>query len=211
MYAGEVQVFEDWLEVDVGPGWIAAFRLVSRGRAGHRRTDIAELRVFPAERSANPGEWSGVRRGRSLRLPRTRFSFARVRAAITEQAFQDALSAVRENLAQQRALGLYDDPVAMRTPPPASPDRGRPGRPRAEYARLALRYDELEAERTGGESTRRRLARELGISEAATAKRLERARQFGFLDPVKPGQRGGHATPLAYRLAGQLTTASKRG
>ena len=56
MAVGDVQVEDLWLEIPVGDGWIAAYRLnVAEGA-----TTFSEFRVFPNEGDrANPGEWRG--------------------------------------------------------------------------------------------------------------------------------------------------------
>jgi hypothetical protein len=199
VYAGEVFVESDWLQIPLSPEWVACFRLVSRGRGGRRYTEPVELRIHPYEASAEPGEWSGIRKGRGAHLPSTRFSFALVRQIVTEGVFKRALTELRASLERQHALGAFNNPVPARTKRSDSRDRGRPGGKVREYAELALRYDELEAQRDTGESTRRRLARELKVEETTIAKRLQQARRMGFLEKVRPGQRGSRATPLALR------------
>ena len=80
---------------------------------------------------------------------------------------------------------------------------GRPGRPKADYAKFALRYHAIEhdSRREPGQSTRKILSREWKVPVSTVAKRLRTARKLGFLTEVVRGQRGSMATRLAREVA----------
>src|SRR5262245_7110466 len=58
-----------WLEMVVGRGWRAAYRLVSQSIRGRRRLVVGEIRILPIEAGEDPGEWSGSRLSERARLP----------------------------------------------------------------------------------------------------------------------------------------------
>jgi len=196
----EIRTHETWLQLPMGQGWVASFRLVSTGRSGRRRTAIAELRVHPFEPGAPPGEWSGARRAS---VPKTSFQFAALRRAVTAKTFDVGLAAMLANLTRQGALAAFDSP-AVRPLPEGRKNRGRPLQFGRRYlAELAIRAQTLyeAGARHDGVSVWRQLAREAGVSPAAIGKRLERARALGLLFPTRRGQRGMVATPRAHALA----------
>jgi hypothetical protein len=87
---GEARVIENWLEVSIGDGWIAAYLLAHTGTARRARTRILEVRIFPDEGDrvhpsgmhAPGGRWSAAFLGERARTKAT-FSFDRMRRGVT--------------------------------------------------------------------------------------------------------------------------------
>jgi hypothetical protein len=220
--AGTIDAPEHWLEIPIGKGWIAAYRLQHTGRGSRRRTtQILEVRVFPDEHGdRRAGEWSAAVLGTPARKPRMAFSFERVRRGITERSFNAALAATGENASRQGASHVFGTPGTRHG---GSRREGRgAGRPRlrdnAFYAKLAVRYDAIEHSdrREPGESTRRTLAKtyqqQLGhtVTENNIGKWLQQAYALGFLTPSLQGSRRRRATKAARDLLASATAASTR-
>jgi hypothetical protein len=218
--AGTIALPEDhWLEVPIGEGWIAAYRLQHTGRGSRRRTQILEVRVFPDERGdRRAGEWSAAVLGTPSRKLRTAFSFERVRRGITERSFNAALAATGENASHQGASHVFGTPGTRHA---GSRHEGRgAGRPRlrddAFYAKLAVRYDALEHSdrREPGESTRRTLAKtyqqQIGhtVTENDIGKWLQQACALGFLTASLQGSRRRRATDAARELVSTSRTTA---
>jgi hypothetical protein len=201
IFAGAVQVDESWLEVPIGDGWIAAYRL-SHGTRGSR---ITEVRVFQDDGTERPAGESNMNLQPSRRL-RAPFLFERLRRGITERSFDSALAATRENAARQGALAAFGNP-ASRAARSAKEGRGagRPGRNRRFYAEAAVRFDRIEWSRgDGNASTYREMQKRYypKASVAAIAKWISRAGAMGFVTAAERGERGRRATLLARKIAG---------
>jgi hypothetical protein len=114
---------------------------------------------------------------------------------------------VRENVERRGALALFGHPATRHYSKHEGRGAGRPGLPRAFYALLAVRYDQIEhhQRREPGASTRQFLKQRYSeyrdASLAAIGKWLTTARVQGFLTPVQRGQRGSRATDIARTLA----------
>ena len=194
----EPQEPQDWLEVPIGGGWIAAYGLRHSGRPQRRRTRITELRIVPDGPNRKAGQRGDGRRSQ-------RFSFDRLRRGVTERQFATCLAATVDNAAAHRALAAFGDPGQQLA---ASPREGRgAGRPpihsRAFYARVALSYERIEHDdrREPQTSTRQALARKYGEPVTTIAKWLRVARRKGFLTKAKRGGRRSRATDLARETA----------
>lgn len=205
---GETRVIEDWLEVPIGGGWIAAYRIAHSGDPETPQTRILEVRIFPDEpKRPIAGEWSAKVRGGRARV-RTAFSFERLRRGVTEKSFNAALQATRSNAEERNALGAFGYPAKQRM---GSGDEGRgagrPGLSRSFYALVAVRYHEIEhdPDRDPGTSSRRTLKQRYypKASLDAIGKWLTTARKQGLLTNVNRGSRGSMATGVAYALAGK--------
>jgi hypothetical protein len=201
--AGAVGAEDHWLEIPLGHGWIAAYRLAHRGPAERRRTHILELRVFPDERDHDAGEWSGLFLGTHA-TTRTPFAFERVRRGVTEKGFNAALAATRQVAEQAGALARLGAPARRQA---GSRVEGRgagrpPKYPRVFFARLALEYHRIEhlSRKEPGKSTRQILADRHDKPVTTIAKWLWRARRFGFLTKEGKGARGSYATEAAKTL-----------
>jgi hypothetical protein len=91
-YVGEAKVIESWLEVPIGDGWVAAYRVVHSGTPRRPKTRILEVRVFPDEgdrmspsgQHALGGRWSARFLGNRAPVKAT-FSFDRLRRGVTEK------------------------------------------------------------------------------------------------------------------------------
>jgi hypothetical protein len=205
-FVGEARVLEDWLEVPIGDGWIAAYRVVHGGRPDAPRTRILEVRVFPDEIDrATLGEWSAAVLGHRATTAH-RFSFERLRRGVTEKAFNTALEATRAPLVNRRgALQYFGYPAARHHAEHEGRGAGRPGRQRTFYAKLAVRYDAIEQNpRREPRTSTRKLLQHRYYQDASLAdigKWLTTARRQGFLTTVARGARGSRATEAARTLA----------
>jgi hypothetical protein len=82
-FVGEVGVEDLWVEIPLGSGWLAAYRLLPRPG---REPFVAEVRILPDERNRpGPGEWSAAFRGRRARVPRHRLTTRLLREASPEK------------------------------------------------------------------------------------------------------------------------------
>ena len=204
-FAGGAYVTDDWLEIPIGDGWIAAYRLAHAGSPRAPRTRILEVRVFPDERErVASGEWSAAVLGNRAKALR-QFSFERLRRGVTEKSFDAALQATRANAEKHGALEAFGHPGRGHRSDREGRGAGRPGRQRSFYALVAVRYHRIEhhSRRPVGTSTREVLrARHYpDASTAAIGKWLTTARRLGFLTKVSRGQRGAMATDIARALA----------
>ena len=204
-YEGEALVTEDWLEVPIADGWVAAYRLRHSGRGRSSQTRILEVRVFPNEpKRAAAGEWSARFLGNRAKAPKP-FSFEQLRRGVTEKSFDAALEATRANAEQRGALAAFGHPALKRHSGREGRGAGRPGLQRSFYALVAVRYEGIEQDprREARTSTRRILQKRYHstTSLAAIGKWLQTARKQGFLTKVDRGSRRSWATDLARQLA----------
>ena len=191
-YVGEVLDASPWLEVDVDRQWRACYRIQLQGR----RYVIAELRVCPREKKAEPGEWSGTTFGPQAPVPAGGIPsvvFRRLHSRATLHAVAKFVESIHDRLArlgksEEAAHALLQDRV-----PPLSRKRG-PGRPsvipRGGYVKFATRYVAIENDRST-RSTRQALAKELGTNEATVSRWIRTCRKRGILTPTEEGKRGG--------------------
>jgi len=194
MAVGDVHVNDLWFEVPLGDGWLAAYRLSLRDGI----STFSELRIFPAEPVArDAGQWSGEFLGRDARPPAKRLTSRLVRRASPERhkrALEACLQNARSQGVPQQVLGLVEIPRRGVGRLGARPERAR------FYAVFALRFDALENGDSQG-STRQKLAAQYQVPETTIISYIRSARKLGFLDPTKPGRRGGSATDSAREMA----------
>ena len=204
-FAGEAYVTDDWLEIPIGDGRIAAYRLAHAGRPSAPRTRILEVRVFPDERErVASGEWSAAVLGNRAKALK-QFSFERLRRGVTEKSFDAALQATRASAEKHGALEAFGHPARGHRSDREGRGAGRPGRQRSFYALVAVRYDRIEHDfrRVPGTSTRELLKERYypKATLAAIGKWLTTARKQGLLTKVARGSRASRATDIAQQLA----------
>jgi hypothetical protein len=198
-HAGEVAIEEDWLELPIGDGWVAAFLLAHAADEAAHHATVLELRIFPDETNRRPGEWSGSFRGSKATRAARGFSFERVRRQVTERALNAAMEAIRLNVKRQGAIGALG-PVGDRRHGTGreGAGAGRKGRSDGFWEQFSKAYHRAENDprRERGESTystHKRLAQQYGKRETTIAKWIQRARAKGFITKTQPGRRGGMA------------------
>ena len=193
-----------WLQIEVAPGWTAAYRVTFQGDGPRRRTRIHELRIVPTStalgRSFQP-QFNYAAWESSRQAP---FSFEAIRRRLTMRAVSDALTAVRTEVADLDTddawwIDFMTPSAAVETPRRGP---GRPRRPLEFYAEFAQRYHQVEnlRRREAGDSTREVLAKEYKVPVTTIGKWIRVARQQKLLTPVVRGQRGGVATPRAAQV-----------
>jgi hypothetical protein len=206
-YVGEAAREDLWLEVPLGSGWRAAWRLLPR--AG-RLPVLAELRIMPDEAGHPAGEWSASVLGRRARAPKHALTARLLRQATPERA-RHALAALVADLRRHpKADGLTASVAAFFLPKSTStrkagPRVGRPPKPARFYAEVAVNYHEIEIDRADGGSTRAQLAALYGVPATTVAGWLRTARRLGFLTPTKAGSRHSVATADAFATARRRT------
>ncbi len=209
-FVGQAFIVDDWLEVPIGDGWLAAYRLAHVGPPEHPRTRILEVRVFPDEPDHTAGDWSAAVLGRAVTPAATAFSFERLRRGVTEKLFNAALSATRANAERHRALEAFGHPARRHQPAHEGRGAGRPRLPAMFYARLAVRYHAIEHHRRREPrmSTRTLLQQRYypEASVAAIGKWLSTARRHGLLTKTERGGRGSMATMAARQLVDRRPT-----
>jgi len=190
---------QHWITVQIGGGWMVAFRVTSVDVEGQRRARIVELRLVPTDSPARFGlDWSyeyykrlAKRNGRTIGP----FPFDAIRRIITARHLDDALAAAASR-------GLRDDLPSRGETRRRRSGGGRPGRPLAFYARLAIEFDRLEnhPRRERGLSTRAVLANRHDVPVSTIGKWIRICRRKKLLTSVIQGRRGGRATDLAKEL-----------
>jgi hypothetical protein len=206
-YIGAVMSESLWLEQPLGSRWRAAYRLVPQPCRRGVRHVIAEVRIFPAEDRAKPGEWSGTLLGTraAAYVPRGGIP-ARVMNQVRSSGTYLALQAHVAWLESQwsgatEAFGVGG--AGSRSV------RGRPpSRTIAQYREFAARYAAVELTKPA-QSTRRVLAEHYGVSEATIANCISRARQMELVPKTKPGQRG-RSSPQLSEVAAQAALKANR-
>jgi hypothetical protein len=200
---------ESWVEVPVGDGWVAAYRIVPKGG----RPVVGEVRVFPAERRREvAGRWSergpavpddGVP-GRVLRELRLKDPHTRFPELLRSWEDQHGEAATH------RVFRRFGFSRRARTVPRRP---GRAGRPEDFYLAWAVAY--ADRIRAGSRSPIKDLARRPpvriegyvsrgGPTVAAGTVRdiVHRARTRGLLTESPVGRAGGELTAKAMRLLG---------
>ena len=184
---------EAWVESVVGDQWMAAYRLVP---GLHREPVIAEIRIFPRERTKGrlPGRWSVEALGLDANIPEGGLSAEVVRQVrIGEHrqvgaAFSQWLG--EEQTTVQPTFG------GQMAPPAQTPKRGRPPtRSETFYAKLAQAYAERVA--NGSPRPTADVARRRRLPATKVRDMLHQARQLGLLSSAGRGRRGGELTPKA--------------
>jgi hypothetical protein len=198
-YAGEVAIEEDWLELPIGDGWVAAFLLAHAADQASDHATVLELRIFPDENHRRPGEWSGSFRGSKAMRAARGFSFERVRRQVTERALNAAMEAIRLNVKRQGAMAALG-PVGDRRHGTGreGAGAGRKGLSDGFWEQFSRAYHRAENDprRERGASTystHKRLAQQYGKRETTIAKWIQKARAKGFITKTQPGRRGGMA------------------
>jgi hypothetical protein len=208
-------VVEDvWLEVEIGGGWRAAFRLVPY--AG--QPVIGELRVFPADRypGRRVGEWRaavlgvGAAKGVHKRLPRRvepDVDCPPVKYGVTARMLRRVplgahLRDAKESLATlekthpkslRPALVEWGLPVRAERKPTA---RRAGGRTDLFYSQLAAAYVARLA--AGSRRPIKDIARQRSKADSVIRDAVHEARERGLLTAGgRPGVPGGTLTPLA--------------
>lgn len=202
-FVGEVGVEDLWVEIPLGHGWLAAYRLLPRPG---REPFVGEVRILPAERNRpGAGEWSAAFKGRRARVPRYRLTTRLLRDASPEK-HRDTLRRLVANLtADTLRRGYFGVAPPATRPAPSAKPVGRPAKLRSFYATIACEYDDVEyGERDAGQSTRKRLAERHGVPESTVVGWLRTCRRLGFLTVTARGQRGARATHAALGAAGRL-------
>ena len=211
---GGRRVREAWVEAELDDQWMVAYRVVP-GR--HREPIIAELRIFPLERTRGrpPGRWSADVLGIEAQAPDDGISADVVRRVsvgehrLVGQKFarwlQDSASQIvtPELLKQMPALaGLKGTTIAGHVPVPPPPGKRKRGRPpiRSEqfYAKLARDYAQRVAE--GSPHPTADLARRRRWSLSKVRNMLHEARRRGLLSPTAQGRSGGGLTDRALAI-----------
>jgi hypothetical protein len=214
----EVWVENLWLEVELGDGWRAAYRLVPY----RKQPVVAELRIFPADVYADreAGTWraevlgvmsGGSRKrtdrlgGKPVALPavrdglKRRFVQARVRMGehlrLAGKGLDDLIKAGADDLIDTGFADPSESASAVnkaRRPP----RRGsRPDRFYAEVARAYVRHLNAGSKRPTSD-----IARERRLSQTQARDAVRTAREKGFLTPGRRGSLGGTLTELAKQL-----------
>lgn len=214
-----VGVHEAWIEVDIGDGWRAAFRLVPyRGQPV-----IGELRVFPADRypGREPGAWRadvlGVRAGgaaplrKSLPGRREPVDCPAVRQGITARLlrriplgahlrhageFMARLKITHPNMGRDLAAWGFVRPGT--TEKEVAPAQRRGGRPDRFYALLAAVYVARIA--AGSRRPVADLAARRKLPTAVVRDMIHEARQRDLLTGGRQGAPGGQITARAEKL-----------
>jgi len=141
---------------------------------------LRELHITPRPRRATPQDGVTSRWLRSLTLTPLLDS---------ARALADRVTQAPEDQDLRRAFQtLLERDLHRRT--------GRPGRPAADYARMAIRYEQLL--KAGSRKPVADLAGELHLSRPRTRDLIKRARELGFLTRAQRGRAGGRATALAW-------------
>ena len=121
---------------------------------------------------------------------------------LLDRADRGAQFAARHDQASQERAMLMG--LALRSVPLGHKRPGRRGRPREDYALLAVQYEEWQ--QTGDRLEV--LARQRHMSESALRAALNKARSEGFLTPAPPGRAGGRATEEAKALLRAASSAA---
>ena len=207
-YVGGVAVDSLWLERPLGGAWRVAYRLIPQTRARSVRHVIAEVRVFPAETGAPPGEWSGSLIGmRAASTVPPGGLPARIMNQVRSTHTYGALRAHLEWLENKEpgAAGAF---LEIESSPP--PGRGRPPKKTiVGYREFAGRYAVTEVGRHA-QSTRKVLARHYRVSEDTIAYWIRRARMLGLLPKTKAGQRGRSSAALSEIAANAALRANQK-
>jgi hypothetical protein len=193
-----------WLEEQIRPGWIAAYRIA----VTDNRPVIAELRIFPGALSdggRRPGEWAGEYLGfHASDVPVGGLPASAVRGVVVGK-YLDVFEPVVEKLIKHR--------VMTRTAPiqitPARGRRGRPARPDAFYAGIARSYIAL-LER-GVTNPLQVLAKEHRLPRASTVRGwIAECRRRRLIE--RPGRKGPVSREFLTAKGKQANrTAPKRG
>jgi hypothetical protein len=135
-----------WLETDLSGGWRVAYRLAAE--AGH--PVVSEVRVYPAERRAPAGWWSGEELGMEATtvppggLTATLLREVRLGAHLLEgkAALEWAKTKTRPRGGDVSLITAWLRRLGLKSlhPPERKPGPGRLGRPRHEVARIAREY-----------------------------------------------------------------------
>lgn len=200
---GLALVKEAWVETPLGPGWIAAYRLVpQRGMPV-----VAELRIFPAEsgRPRQPGRWSGEFLGVAARVPPGGLTTRLLRTVRVGGYRRFAGRVVRETRAKWPEFGA--DELGPLREPKDQPRRGRPSRPRAFFAEIARDY--VRSIEAGSHRPVADVARRRRLASGQVRDALHRARLLGLLERGGRGRYGGALTEGARALLGMRPTRRK--
>jgi hypothetical protein len=202
-----IEVTDAWLEVELGDGWRAAYRLVPY--AG--QPVVAEVRIFPADTwpGQTPGAWRadllGVGAGGAAPLIGPAVDGPAVRHGITARVLRRVrlgehrryastmMSRLRRRQGRDRltAWGF----AGPRTRPVAGEPRGRPDRV---YAEIAGAYVARLA--AGSRRPVADLARRRKLAESVVRDMIHEARARGMLTAGRQGVPGGQLTAHAEQL-----------
>jgi hypothetical protein len=205
-----------WAETDFG-SWRIGLRL--QHRDGH--PVLSEVRVFPAETDAPPGQWSGDVTNVDAGGFRPDFFRKVAIGALRDQAIQcltDPEDSFWVNGWPIPQENWFD--IANYAGIEANADAdvpGRPGRQPISDEELAIvaRYY-TEAQRNRAKSTHEYIRNQVEIhrgaflSEGTIGGRIYKARKRGFLTPAeKKGKKGGSLTPKARDLLRKIDSEGK--
>jgi hypothetical protein len=193
-----------WIETDLNPHWMVAFRLLPQ----NGMPVIAELRIFPREdfKFRPTGEWSASHLGNRATAPAggitapmlrdLKLTIVRRKMKETVEVFRSPESGIAS------ILKLIDFPVSAPRTPRKKDNRGRPPLPDLEFARIADFYvRRCEVSRTPVQDT----ARHFRISIVKARARLHEARKRELLTGGRDlwGIAGGFLTEKAKQILGR--------
>jgi hypothetical protein len=186
-----------WYEEQLGPDWVAAYRLSFQDKGS--RLVIGELRIFPSAGPREPfsGRWLGDVLGSDAPVP-TGGLTARLYRTLKLRGFVPFLSSLFQHA--QLPLRFAPPPVVTRT------RRGRKPKPDVFYARVAVLYE--RAYMGGKTYPTSEVARTLKLTPGAARSAVAGARRRGFLTPTERGRASGRASADARQLAGRRPTAA---
>ncbi len=205
----ELEVEDQWVEVDVDDRWRAAFRLF----AFQGQPAVAEVRLMPRDNwpTRKPGEWRAERLGL--------FADQLAGARSGPSSFTAVLDGVTAQILRRvplRAIVQYTRAFQSTAPSPPESAKGSTRRradswPDRRYAQIAAAY----VKRVNADSPHpvQDVARRRKLSVAQVRDAIRAARVRGLLTPTrKQGRAGGDLTPEAERLlASQRRSKQDRG
>lgn len=195
---------ETWYVYPLTDQWTAAFRLVPQDG----RPVIGELRIYPTEQGAKPGEWSGSTGQTSPEVPRGGLTARAIRQVRTDEALREVHSHMdawitRHGIKAVLAAGALFDRFGFTEQGIEDIDQAR-GRPRkyqdADYALIAKLYVEasMEEPRKVLQALIPKLAEhKLGNDIHAARSLVQGARRHGMLTSTRRGVAGGQITARA--------------
>lgn len=204
--ARAILVQDVWYEMPLGQDWIAAYRLSFQD--DRSRLVIGELRIFPARGPRAPftGQWLADVLGSDAPVPAGGLTARTVRQA-TMRGFVPYL----EMLFRHARVPFSFATTLSRL---SGSRRGRPPKPAAFYATVALLYE--RSYMSGSSRPTSDVARALSLSQGAARASVKAARQRGFLTRTERGRASGRATDQARQLVSpnelqRLATKGKTG